>query len=144
MYKAYIKIRTAEYCLIFRRANTIDETHLPFSSSKLQWQQMSGERRICFEAAAAFHRVPRWTNVVGQSSLFAWIATPTFSSEGEAGERIRRLELTLRPPRLLPQVDDIKITPKIPPIGELTASKWSLVSVLEITKRSDKFGVAIA
>ena len=26
MYKAYIKIRTAEYCIIFRTANTIDET----------------------------------------------------------------------------------------------------------------------
>ena len=67
MYKAYIKIRTAEYCIIFRRANAIAETHSPFSSSKLQWQQMSSERRICIEAAAAFHRVPRWMNVVGQS-----------------------------------------------------------------------------
>ena len=144
MYKAYIKIRTAENCIIFRRANTIDETHSPFSSSKLHRKQMSSEEESVLKLLllfTVFH--VEWMsldNLIRLNCDSHYFLRRRSLSE----ERIRWLELALRSPRLLPQVDDIEITPKTPPIGELTASKWSLVSVLEITKRSDKFGLAIA
>ena len=107
MYKAYITVRL-ELLSLYN-----------FSKSKRnRWNTLT----------FLFVQTPTTTNkwAANEESVFMllllfimfhveWIAAVTYSSE--EGERIRRPKLALRPPRLSPLLDDIEITPKMPPMG---------------------------